>query len=111
MQFDVWSKGLPTLEVEALVLGVFDDGELADEARAVDSASGGRLKAAAARGDISGRIGDTLLLVDVPGIKAGRVLLAGVGARKDLNRKHWKRALDAAVLAVTRTRIASIAIA
>lgn len=111
MQFDVWSKGLPALEVEALVLGVFDDGELADEARAVDSASGGRLKAAAARGDISGRIGDTLLLVDVPGIKAGRVLLAGVGSRKDLNRKHWKRALDAAVLAVTRTRIASIAIA
>jgi leucyl aminopeptidase len=111
MQFDVWSKGLPTLEVDALVLGVFDDGELADEARAADSASGGRLKAAAARGDISGRIGDALLLVDVPGLKAGRVVLAGLGARKDLNRKGWKRALDAAVLAVLRTRIASIAIA
>ena len=55
MQFDVWTKGLPTLAVDALAVGVFEDGELSEEARAVDAAAGGRLKSAVARGDISGR--------------------------------------------------------
>jgi leucyl aminopeptidase len=111
MQFEVWTKGLPSLGVDALVLGVFEDGELSEEARAVDAAAGGRIKQAAGRGDIAGRIGDTLLLLDLPGVKASRVLLAGLGSRKDLNRKNWRRALDGALAALIRTRIASAAIA
>ena len=51
MQFDVWTKGLVTLEAECLVLGIFDEGELTEEARGVDAATGGRLgKLICARG-------------------------------------------------------------
>ena len=39
MQFDVWTKSLPALNVDALVLGVFEEGELSDEARTVDAAA------------------------------------------------------------------------
>jgi len=111
MHFEVWTRGLATLEVECLVLGVFEDGELSGEAQTVDSATDGKLKKVLSRGDFSGRAGETLLLTELAGLEATRILLTGLGARKTLNRKTWRKALTAAVMAITRTRIASAAIA
>ena len=111
MQFDVWTKSLPSLEADALVLGVFDEGELSDEARTLDTAAKGRLKAVVGRGDLSGKIGESLLLLDVPGVKAPRVLLTGLGGKKDFNRKAWRRAVDSAIGTLLKTRVASVAFA
>src|SRR5882724_8740344 len=111
MQFEVYAKGLATLSVDCIVLGVFEDGEMSEEAGAIDSASGGLLKKLRTRGDFSGRAGETLLLTDVPGITASRALLTGLGSRKSFGRKAWRRALGAAITALLRTRIASIAVA
>jgi leucyl aminopeptidase len=111
MEFGVWSKGLATLSVDCLVLGVFEGGELSGEARTVDSACGGRLKKLLDRGDFAGRMGDTLLVTDLPGISASRVLLTGLGTKKQFQRKSWRRACQGALAAVTRTRIASCAMA
>ena len=111
MQFEVWAKGLATLNVDCVVLGVFEDGELAEEAHSIDSASGGYLKKLLARGDFSGRPNETLLLTEVPGIEASRALLTGLGTRKSFSRKSWRRSLGHAITAISRTRIASIAVA
>jgi leucyl aminopeptidase len=111
MEFAVWTKGLTTLAVDCLVVGVFEEGELGAEARGVDAACGGRLKALIARGDFAGRSADTLLVTDLPGLKAARVLLVGLGARRQLARKGWRRAWAAAAAALARTRIGSCAVA
>jgi leucyl aminopeptidase len=111
MQFEVWAKGLATLSVDCIVVGVFEDGEMPDETSSVDSASSGHIKKILARGDFSGRGGETLLLTDVPGIEASRALLTGLGSRKGFGRKGWRRALSTAIAAILRTRIASIAVA
>jgi leucyl aminopeptidase len=111
MQFDVWTKGVVTLETECLVLGAFEEGELTDELRAVDAACGGRLARLISRGDFPGRSGDTLLLPDVEGIEAARVLLVGLGAQKSFNRKVFRKAVGSAVTALNRTRIRSAAFA
>src|SRR5207248_11223898 len=62
MEFGVWTKGLATLGVDCLVVGIFEEGELSGEARSVDAASSGALKRLLARGDFAGRAGDTLLI-------------------------------------------------
>jgi leucyl aminopeptidase len=111
MQFEVWAKGLATLNVDCIVLGVFEDGELAEEAHSIDSASEGYLKKLLARGDFSGRSGETLLLTQLPGITASRALLTGLGAKKSFGRKSWRRSLGNALTAISKTRIASIAVA
>jgi leucyl aminopeptidase len=111
MEFGVWTKGLAALNVECLVLGVFEGGELSGEARAVDSACGGRLKKLLDRGDFPGRMGDTLLVTDLPGVSASRVLLTGLGTKKQFQRKSWRRACQSALAAISRTRIASCAVA
>ena len=111
MEFGVWTKGLATLAVDCLVLGVFEEGELSGEGRAVDTACGGRLKRLLGRGDFVGRPGETLLVGDLPGIKASRVLLTGLGTKKQFQCKAWRRAGQAALVALARTRIDSCAIA
>jgi leucyl aminopeptidase len=111
MQFEVYAKGLAALSVDCIVLGVFEDGEMPEETDAIDSASSGLLKKLLTRGDFSGRSGETLLLTEVPGITASRALLTGLGSRKSFGRKVWRRALGAAITAILRTRIASIAVA
>ncbi|HKD53431.1 MAG TPA: leucyl aminopeptidase [Steroidobacteraceae bacterium] len=111
MEFGVWTKGLATLAVDCLVVGVFEEAELGSEARSVDTASGGRLKKLLARGDFAGRAGETLLLAELPGITATHVLLTGLGPRKQLQRRTWRKAWAAAAAALARTRIASCAVA
>jgi leucyl aminopeptidase len=111
MHLEVWAKGLATLNVDCVVLGVFEEGELPDEAQTIDTAAGGRLKKLLARGDFSGRLSETLLLTEMPGIEASRVLLTGLGPKKSFSRKSWRRAVAASVTALARTRIASVAFA
>jgi leucyl aminopeptidase len=111
MQFDVWSKGLATLEADCLVVGVFEEGELTEEAQPLDAATGGRLGKLVTRGDFSGRSGETLLIPDVVGLKASRLLLTGLGTRKNFGRKAFRKALSSAVTALNRTRIESVAFA
>jgi leucyl aminopeptidase len=111
MEFGVWTKGLATLTVDCLVLGVFEEGELSGEARIVDGACGGRLKKLLARGDFAGRAGDTLLVGDLPGIAGSRVLLTGLGTKKLFQRKAWRRACQNALAVIARTRIGSCAVA
>jgi leucyl aminopeptidase len=48
-------------------------------AAALDTASGGRIKALLERGDIVGKTGKTALLHDLPNVAAPRVLVIGLG--------------------------------
>src|SRR6202030_4829836 len=96
---------------DGLVVGVCEEAELGGEARSLDAACVGRLKKLLERGDFAGRSGDTLLIADLPGIKASRVLLTGLGAKKNFQRKSWRKAWAAAAAALARTRIATCALA
>ena len=111
MRFETWSKEVAALEVDCLVIGVFEDGELGEESRAVDAACDGRLKKLLARGDFAGKASETLLVADLPGLTASRVLLTGLGAKKSFGRKAWRKAWAAAVAALAKTAIESVGLA
>jgi len=111
MRFETWSKGIAALDVDCVVVGVFEEAELGEQARAVDSASGGRLKKLLSRGDFPGKAAETLLVADLPGLGATRVLLTGLGSKKKLNRKAWRKAWSAAVAELSKTAIESVALA
>jgi leucyl aminopeptidase len=111
MHFEVWTKGLATLAVDCVVVGIFEEGELSGEAQGLDTASSGKLKKLLARGDFPGRSGETLLVTDLPGIHASRVLLTGLGTKKNFARKSWRKAWTSALSAIARTRIGSVAVA
>ena len=79
MRFEVWTKDAGRLGVDCLVAGVFEGGDLPEETRQLDKASGGRIAALVQRGDFAGRLGDTMLVTDLKGLRATRVLLTGQG--------------------------------
>jgi len=81
---------------DCIVVGAFTGGRFSPSGAAVDSASAGRLSVLAERGDISGKIGQTVLLQDVPGLASPRVLVVGLGdAAKFAVPQYLKAVADA----------------
>ncbi len=111
MRFETWSTSITTLGVDCLIVGIFEESELTAAARRIEQAAGGRLGTLLGRGDFPGRAGETLLLTDLPGLAARRVLLTGLGARTAFGRRSWRKAVSAAVAALTRTGVKSAAFA
>ena len=64
---------------DCVVVGAYADASLTPAAQAIDTASGGRLGALLARGDLNGKTGRTAMLHDLPGVTAPRVLVVGLG--------------------------------
>ena len=80
-----------------VVVGVFDQRRLSPAAMLLDEASHGHLSQTLKRGDLEGAPGDSLMLYDVPGVKAERVLLIGCGKQAELSYTSYRKAMAQAV--------------
>jgi len=79
MQFLTKTANIIKSRSQCIVVGVYDDKSLTPSAKAIDVASKGYLKKVIGRGDIEGKIGQSVMLLDVAGILSPRVLLVGLG--------------------------------
>ena len=86
-----------TFNSQCLVLPIFAKGKLSKAAQQVDKASGGTISALVKRGDNSGELASTLILPNVVGIKAERVLLLGAGDGKKLSEANFGKLLSAII--------------
>jgi leucyl aminopeptidase len=75
-----------------IAVGVFENAKLTDPARSLDRK--GVISAALKSGDISGKPGTSLLLRDVAGVAANRVLLVGFGKEDEVNEKNFLAAMQ-----------------
>jgi leucyl aminopeptidase len=110
MRFDVWNKDIAKSGADCIAVGVHEDGTLSAETARLDRHCGGRLAKLIQRGDFSAKVGETLLVADLPGIDTPRVILVGLGGGSELTRKSWRRATSAAIAAAARTKAKSLAI-
>ena len=94
MRFEAFSRRAAEQRSDCLVIGAFERAELGPEALAVDRAMRGRVRALLARGDFSGRAGETLLIMEPTGIRSTRLLLVGLGRKAQFGRRAWRRALS-----------------
>jgi leucyl aminopeptidase len=111
MRVEAFSRNAAEQRCDCLVIGAFERAELGPEALAVDRAMRGRVRALLARGDFSGRAGETLLISEPTGLRSARLLLVGLGNKTQFSRRAWRRALASAIAALARTRIVSAALA
>jgi leucyl aminopeptidase len=86
-----------------VVAGVFAKRRLSEAASRLDHASRKAITGLLKRGDLEGRLGQTLLLHDLPGIAAERVLLVGCGPDEEWNEHKFREVIakTGAVLAET----------
>jgi len=96
-----------TIETDLLVMPLFEDDALADEAD-LDTASGGEVSAARARGEFTGKLFE-LFLTGVHGWRARRVALVGAGLRKDFSADRLRRVAASGVLAARQRRVTDVA--
>lgn len=113
MEFTIKTGSPAKLKTGLLVLGAFAGGKLPALTAAADGAAEGRIAALIKRGDLDDKAGSTLLLPDLPGVQAERVLLVSLGKEDELGDKTWRDALAAAAkaLAATPAKDAVIALA
>ena len=99
-----------TLITDCLVAGLFEDNTLPEATQALDTASGKVLSKIVSAGDITGKLGQVLLLQKMNGIRAKRVLLVGCGKMKEFDAKKYATALRNAYKALKLHNIANPAL-
>jgi len=80
-----------------LIVGIYESGELGAAAAEIDAATGGAVRRLAKRGDLSGEIGDSRMLCSLEGVRAERVVVAGLGQKEKFGVPEFRQALAAAV--------------
>lgn len=89
MEFLVKSGQPHKQRTPCLILGVFHGKKLTPAARALDKATKSELSRILRRGDIDGDVGESLLLYNLPGCLADRILLIGCGKERELTAERY----------------------
>jgi len=103
MEFNVKSGNPEKQRTACLIIAVSQPRKLSRAGEMIDKVSDGYLSTIIRRGDMDGKLGQTLFLHHVPGTLADRVLLVGCGKDKDLNERNYIKILDHLSKALNQT--------
>ena len=113
MDYSVKSNKIDTLPSRCLVVGVYSGKQvrLGKNAALLDKATKKGISNIVKRGDISGETGSTLMLYDMTGIRAERLMLVGLGMEKSVDAIALRRAAVSAAALANKQGINSIDLA
>jgi len=97
MNFTIKSGNPEKQRTACVVVGIFESHRLSAAATAIDAASKKYLSNILKRGDMDGKLGQSLLLHNVPGTSSGRLLLVGCGKEKGLDGSRYRRIVANAI--------------
>ncbi len=95
MDFSVKNGLASKLASSCTAVGVFDGRKFSPSGQLLDKLTEGYLTNLVKKGDIQGKVGQTLLLHNVPNAPCERILLIGCGKEKDLDRSQFQRIIQA----------------
>jgi leucyl aminopeptidase len=85
------------------VLGIHEPRRLSEAAKQLDTSCDGYFSDILRRGDMNGKVGQSLLLVNVPKCASERVLLIGCGRERELDNRRYRQLLANAITALSST--------
>ena len=103
MDFSIKSGNPEKQRTGCLIVGVMETRKLSVPAKAIDDCSKKHLSNMLRRGDMDGKTGQTLLLHNVPGTLADRVLLIGCGREREITDRQYRGIIENSMRAVTAT--------
>jgi leucyl aminopeptidase len=104
MKYSVGSGSVATQKSPCLVAAVYQGGKLPKATAALDKTAKGAIKKRM-KGALEGKVGETLLFFDPPGLAAERLLLVGLGEEEKFNLAALRKAARAAVRALENAGI------
>ncbi len=105
MDYSIESVTLDKLQSDCLVVGIYEKQQLTYAASVIDGLCDGLISKLLARGDISGKNAETLLINHLPIANIGRIVLVGFGERGKLSRKLFRKAMAAVVKMLKDTKV------
>lgn len=91
MHYSVKTINFAKQKCDCLIIGIFQDNQLSIPAKTMPKESHDHLTKVLKRGDMTGKLGQTLLLHDVPHCKAERMLLVGCGKPEELHTQAFRQ--------------------
>ena len=110
MNYSIETNPLETLESDCLIVGIFNNQQLTLAAKTLDDQTNGLLTSVVNRGDIAGKLNETLFLNVIPNSDIKRILLIGLGEQKPLSVKNYRKILSTIINEAKKLRLNSIAI-
>ena len=102
MLFGIKSANPVKTRAQCVMIGIYEGADLSPTAKIIDQASEGYIKRILKRGDITGKIGETCVLHDVPSISAPRVMLVGLGKQESTSGAKYIQIVNSAINALKK---------
>ncbi len=103
MEFHVKSGSPEKQRSACVVIGVFEPRKLSSVGEQLDQVSEGYISNILRRGDLEGKLGQVLLLHNVPNTLCDRVLLIGCGKERDFGEAQYKSVMAKAISTLNDT--------
>jgi len=100
LEFSIKAGAPDKLKSDCVAVAIFASAKLSPAAQALDRATNGKLSAILKAGDFDAKAGSTLMLYDLPGVAAKRVLLVGFGNAAEIASKEIRDGLRGAIRAM-----------
>ncbi len=100
MEFSIKTGAAEKQHHNCVIVGVYEGRELSDAAQALDTLSAGYISNVLTHGDLEGKLDSSLMLHQVPGVQADRLLLVGLGKKAEFAEKQYGKAVRASVKAL-----------
>jgi leucyl aminopeptidase len=83
-----------------LIIGIYEDGTLGHAAADIDAASDGAVTRLFKAGDLSGKLCESRVLASLDGVRAQRVVVAGLGKKSKFGISQFRHAIESAIKAL-----------
>lgn len=98
-------KSTALLDIKSnIIIGLYENGEFSSSAKKIDEISQGYLTNLIQSGEITGKIGEVLVLRHLPNYSAERVFVVGVGKKGEINEKQFKQIIQDTIKVVKSTK-------
>jgi leucyl aminopeptidase len=109
MDYSIETAPIETLPCDCIIIGVYQNQQLLASGPALSDNLQRVIAKVISRGDINGKVGESVLINVIPDSGIERVLLVGLGEQKALSPKNYRKALSAAANSLKKPYIKSIA--
>jgi len=110
MEYVTTTSAASRCATSCLIVGVFDDGVLGASAEQLNEATKGLLARFVKQGDVSGELGCASVCHAPEGVRAKRLLVAGLGKKSEFNVRNYRRAVASAMDVLRDSKIKDVAV-
>lgn len=89
---------------DCLIIGIYENQQLSKAATDLNELTQGYIQNLVNSGEITGKIGQTLMLRNLPNVMTKRILLVGCGTQNELNERQYKQLLQKVIQSIKETQ-------